>query len=28
VSGLNIARHDVLLDAVVTEEGIIRCTTG
>jgi 5-formyltetrahydrofolate cyclo-ligase len=28
VEGLSAAAHDVLLDAVVTEEGIIRCTTG
>jgi 5-formyltetrahydrofolate cyclo-ligase len=28
VKDLAIAPHDVLLDAVVTEEGIIRCTTG
>jgi 5-formyltetrahydrofolate cyclo-ligase len=28
VSDLAAAPHDVLLDAVVTEEGIIRCTTG
>jgi 5-formyltetrahydrofolate cyclo-ligase len=28
IEGLKIAAHDVLLDAVVTEEGMIRCTTG
>ena len=28
VQGLSAASHDVLLDAVVTEEGIIRCATG
>jgi 5-formyltetrahydrofolate cyclo-ligase len=28
VEGLTAAAHDVLLDAVVTEEGVIRCTTG
>jgi 5-formyltetrahydrofolate cyclo-ligase len=28
VEGLAAAAHDVLLDAVVTEEGIIRCATG
>jgi 5-formyltetrahydrofolate cyclo-ligase len=28
VEGLSAAAHDVLLDAVVTEEGIIRCATG
>jgi 5-formyltetrahydrofolate cyclo-ligase len=28
IEGLMAAPHDVLLDAVVTEEGMIRCTTG
>jgi 5-formyltetrahydrofolate cyclo-ligase len=28
IEGLSVAAHDVLLDAVVTEEGMIRCTTG
>jgi 5-formyltetrahydrofolate cyclo-ligase len=28
VASIGAAPHDVLMDAVVTEEGIIRCTTG
>ena len=28
VAGIGAAAHDVLMDAVVTEEGFTRCTTG
>ena len=28
LASIGAAAHDVLMDAVVTEEGVIRCTTG